>query len=159
MTSLTSLVFKPTALLLTNPPFLGYGCLCQGGRKSWKLLGKNEQRSSSVALGSAAQRSQQMLWKKIEYFEDVQFVHCNLQREIYIDLLVSSSKVWLFQISSVSGGRFGARRLQLSDCRNWSKLFGWIAVDLGTQTSAGSTFCRPLSDCSIYIYIHICWQM
>ena len=62
----------------------------------------------------------------------------------------------LFQISSVSGGRFGARRLQLSDCRNWSKLFGWIAVDLGTQTSAGSTFCRPLSDCSIYyIYIYI----
>lgn len=60
-----------------------------------------------------------------EYFEDVQFGHCHLQREIYIDLVVSSSNVCgLFQISSVSGGRFGARRLQLSDCRNWSKLFG-----------------------------------
>lgn len=63
--------------------------------------------------------------KKIEYFEDGQFGHCNLQGEIHIDFLVSSSKVCgLFQISSVSGGRFGARRLQLSDGRNWSKLFG-----------------------------------
>ena len=144
MTSLTSLVFKPTALLLT--------LLFWGAGVDAKAEGRAESCSGKTSKGAQAWPWGQLL--RIEYFEDGQFGHCNLQPEIYIDFLVSSSKVWLFQISSVSGGRFGARRLQLSDCRNWSKLFGWIAVDLGTQTSAGSTFCRPLSDCSKYIYIY-----